>query len=505
MIPTKFNEWIEIGYRRRYIALTAGLTIFSVIVAGTLMLSPVYVSNCQILVQDNRAELLVSPGLQENAPQSPSALANPVSEQDLNSERELVTSLYLIRLVVADLPVPVTYNRQSGLSLGELKQVVRLPLTGYAALHDIPRLSPRDAWATDIARNISASVLKRSNIIEVDFRSHDARWSKDFLDRLIIKYMEFHAHLSHDPQAQRFFEEQTALLKSRLETSDDQLRDFQLKTGIGNLDEQKQALIARISELENESAKTEATMSGNQQEVSTLGSELKTMPQRIQKESRSVQNMALQQLKPQVAQLRAERAELLTRYQPNSERIKQIDAKLESEEGILDQENHLEVNEQTTDVNPVFTTIQTQLEQANSSAAEQKAIHDQLTRAIADANQELASLVTNGVDLQRLQRQVGADQDAYSSYVRKTEEARASEALNSNKLLNVSIAQPPMLPTQPSSPSVPLNFAVAIVIAIVFALAAAYWAEEQDPRIYSSSVVNHLTGLPVIAVVNERA
>jgi uncharacterized protein involved in exopolysaccharide biosynthesis len=504
MIPTGYNDWIEIAYRRRRVALIAGLTLFGVIAFGTLLLSPVYVSDCQILVQDNRAELLVSPGLQENAPQSPSAVSNPVNEQDLNSERELITSLYLVKLVIADMPIPASYKRTTGITMSMIKGLARLPLTGYAALHDIPHLSAKDAWALDIARNLDASVIKRSNIIEVEFHSHDRRWSKDFLDRLMSKYLEFHAHLSHDPQAQQFFEVQTKLLKDRLEASDDTLRDFQLKTGIGNLDQQKSMLITRISELQNEAAKTGAQMSGSQQQIATLGSELNATPERIQKESRSVQNMALQQLKPEVMQLRAERAELLTRYQPSSERIKQIDAKLRSEEGILDRENHLEVNEQTTDVNPVWTTIQTDLKQAGGNVASQKAVHDELAKATEAANQQLASLVTNGVEFQRMQRQVTADQDAYVSYVRKTEEARASEALNSNKILNVSVAEPPIEPIQPAFPSVQFNLAVGLFLALAFALATAYWAEERDPRIYSAAVVNDIARLPIVAVVSER-
>src|SRR5271157_790004 len=106
MIPSSYTDWIEIAWRRRRIALIAGLTVFGVVAVGTLLWPPLYSSNCQVLVQDNRAQLLVSPELQGNAPQSPAAVSNPVSEQDLNSERELITSLYLVRLALEDLPVP---------------------------------------------------------------------------------------------------------------------------------------------------------------------------------------------------------------------------------------------------------------------------------------------------------------------------------------------------------------------------------------------------------------
>ena len=457
------------------------------------------------MVQDNRAQLLVSPGLQENAQQSPSAITNPVSEQDLNSERELITSLYLVKLVVADIPVPRAYTRKPGMALAMMKGVMRLPLTGYRAVHDIPRLTPKDAWALEIARNLSASVIKRSNIIEVEYQSSNRRWTKDLLDRLMSKYLEFHAHLSHDPEAQQFFEEQATILKDRLETSDDALRAYQLKTGIGDLAEQKRVTIAHISELENQAATADAQVSGSEQQITMLASELKTTPERIQKESRSVQNLALEQLKPQVMQLRAERAELLSRYQPNSQRIRVIDAKLASEESILDRENHLEVNEETMDSNPVWTTIQTDMKQAIGNVAAQKAMGEQFGEDIAVSKQQLAALVSNGVDLERLQRQVSADQSAYVAYVQKTEEARTSEALNSNKLMNVSVAQPPIAPVQPVSPDVPLNLCIGLLMAAAFGLATAYWEEERDPRIFSSAAASAASGLPIIALLDERA
>ncbi len=504
MLSNNYRDWIEIAYRRRRTALIAGLTVFGVVALGTLLWPPVYLSNCSVLVQDNRAQLLVSPDIQGNSPQNPSTVSNPVSEQDLNSERELITSLYLIRLALQDLPVPPSYARKSGMAMAAVKGMLRLPLEGYHVLHDIPNLTPRDAWAMDIERHLDASVIKRSNIIDIEFSSHDRRWTKDFLDRLMSRYLEFHASLSHDPQAEKFYEQQTQLLKDRLEKSDAQLRDYQLKTGIGNLDEQKRALIARISDLQSTAAKTDAQVSGTQQQIAALQSQLGSTPQRIQKESRSEQNLALQQLKPQVMKLRAERAELLTRYQPGSQRIKEIDAKLASEESILDNENHLEVNEQLTDVNPVWITMQTDLKQADSSEASGKATRDELDKQIDVANQQLSTLITNGVEMTRLQRQASTDSDAYLAYVRKQEEARASEALSSNKILNVSVAQPPIVPVIPSFPSVPLNLAVGLILASLFAGAAAYWAEESDSKIYSSGVVNDLTGLPIVAVLNDR-
>src|ERR1700689_1604856 len=125
MLPTNYRDWIDIAWRRRRISTIAGLMVFGVVGVGTLLWPPIYSSNCQVLVQDNRAQLLVSPDLQGSTPQNSAAVNNPVQEQDLNSERELITSLYLVRLALDGLPVPPAYSHQSGLAVAAVKAAIR--------------------------------------------------------------------------------------------------------------------------------------------------------------------------------------------------------------------------------------------------------------------------------------------------------------------------------------------------------------------------------------------
>jgi len=66
------------------------------------------------------------------------------------------------------------------------------------------------------------------------------------------------------------------------------------------------------------------------------------------------------------------------------------------------------------------------------------------------------------------------------------------------------VAQPPIDPIVPTFPSVPFNLAVGLMLAVLFGAATAYWAEESDAKIYSSAVVNDLTGLPIVAILNDR-
>jgi len=97
------------------------------------------------------------------------------------------------------------------------------------------------------------------------------------------------------------------------------------------------------------------------------------------------------------------------------------------------------------------------------------------------------------------------DKDAYLAYVRKSEEARAAQGLNLNKILNVSLAQAPTYPLSPVFPVIWLNLLAGAVLAFVTGFAAAWWEEERDPRLYSAAAVEEESGISTIAVLRNEA
>jgi uncharacterized protein involved in exopolysaccharide biosynthesis len=491
-------------FRRRIIVLEVCGVVFGLVVVGTLLWPPIYQGSAKIFVRDNRAELLVSPGLSANTPQNPAVITNPVSEEDLNSEMELLTSTYIIKRAIEALPPPVAHKGITAPLFNGVGYVLGLPGAGYRAMHNEPNLDSQDAWALELAQHLSASIIKKSDLIEVNFRSHDPAWSKQFLDLLLNAYLDYHAHISHDPAAEQFFAEQAKMLQGKLDDAEEQLRQFQIKSGITSVDDQRTGLVDRLDALQLQLDKTESDLAFNEQQASTFKELLDQTPPRLSKETRQVQNMALAQLKPQVMQLRAERAELLTRYQPTSERIRQIDAKLAAAQKILDTEDHLEVSEKSTDINPLWVTVNTNLNQSTAQVAALKASEASIGAQVAATRQQLTDMASNVVIMDRLQRTVQNAKDAYLSYSRKSEEARAAEALNRSRILNVSVAQPATSPLKPVFPNVPLNTAAGLILGLALGVFVAYREEENDPKIYSSATIAELVGLDVVAVLNDE-
>ena len=499
------SYWLQLLARRRRIFCQVAIAVMGAAALVTALWPPTYESSAQILVGQDRAQLLVSPDVQGGGSGAvTAAAANAVSQEDLNSEVELLTSLDLIRAAVKDVPAERSSGGLEALLLAPAKLMTTLPARVYGILHRVHALSRQDSWVLDLQRHLDPEVIKRSNVIEIRYSSHDADWSREFLSRLITQYLEYHGRLSHAPQAQVFFKNQALQFKSQLETSEKNLRDFELSNGIADLPEQKRALINQQSELQLEYKKTAVQLSSARQQVASLESQLRATPQRTENQTKSVQNIALAQLKPQLMQLKAERAELLSRYQPNSIKIREIDAKLAEAQKILDGEDHLEVQERSTELNPIWITIDTNLAAAKAAVAAYEAGQVDLATQIQKGQEHVAQLINDEGELKRLQRQAQTDSDTYLGYSRASEQSRVADALNASSILNVSVSQPPLRPLKPTLPIVWLNLVVGFLLAIGLGVAAAYWEEERDPKLYTTAAIFRASGLNTIAVLRDQ-
>lgn len=505
VLEQRSEYWLELISRRRMILTRVFLVITGLVVIGSFVWPPVFKSTSEVLVQANRAQLLVSPGLQDSHDSNqPTVFTSPVTEEDLNSETELLTSRYLMQRTLER-----TKGRPEKSGLVEdaaalFGSILALPQNGYSAVHALRIPTEEQEQELKLEQKLKVVLIKRSNVIEISFRSREAAWGQTFLRQFLDEYLELHAFLSHDPKAERFFLNQASVLNERLQRSEEKLRAVQLQTGITDFDGQRSALILQRYNLEAEQRKTSADLAAAREQMDSLQRQMVSTPQREVKESKSVQNLALQTLKPQVLQLETERAELLSRYLPTSKRIREIDVQLDAARKILSHENASEVHETTTDVNPTWAALDTNLALARSQAASLQASAQAQLEQIDDCRKQLNALASDGLIVERMQSQVEADKEAYLSYLRKGEEARAAEALNQNKILNVSVIQPPSYPIRPDFPNIPLNLAAGMLLGLVAGLAAAHWEEEYDQKLYSVATVSELSRLPIVAVVKER-
>src|SRR5579875_1323267 len=136
------------------------------------------------------------------------------------------------------------------------------------------------------------------------------------------------------------------------------------------------------------------------------------------------------------------------------------------------------MQEKSTDVNPAWEALEAQYAQTKVRLDTLKATQAELQKEILRDQNQLKGMTGDEIAIEEAMREVDVTREAYLSYPRKSEEARASGALNRSKILNVSVAEMPMMPLRPVFPNLPVNMAVAAVLATVLGLGAAWWEEQ---------------------------
>ena len=497
------SYWLELVWRRRAVALWAGAAVFGLILLGTLLYPPLYESTAQILVQSNRVHYVVSPALQSASdPNAPVVNDRAVTEQDLNSEIELLTQPRLVQQALADVA-----GRQPGQGVlaTALLGLLRTPEEIGALLHGAPRPSALQRRALALQKRLGAAVIRRSNMLEVSFQSRDPGWCREFLAALLNRYFELHGHLVHDARSEQFFDTQIRRLRERLDAAENQLRAVRERTGVLSLPDQSEAIVYQLSGFQAEYRKNQSRLDGVNRQITALEAGLKAAPMRLLKEIKSAPNPAYEGLRPKVLALEINRDDILERYRSGTKVAREVTDQFNAARRLLEEQDHTEVIERLSDLNPVWMGLASNLAQAHVTAAALTGSQESLAREIEKYQGELRRLAGDGVAVEQAAREVEANKEAYISYLHKGEEARAELELNESRIMNVVLAMPPSQPLEPRFPNLGLNLAAGVVLALLAALAAAWWEERLDPTIYSVAAIVEAASGPVVAVLPSRA
>jgi hypothetical protein len=103
-----------------------------------------------------------------------------------------------------------------------------------------------------------------------------------------------------------------------------------------------------------------------------------------------------------------------------------------------------------------------------------------------------------------LQRDFKAEEDNYLLYLKKSEEARISDALDAHRMVNVTLAEAPFVPALPSHS--PLFFGGLAMVAMLAATFGLLWSLEHTDRTFHTPYeIEAYLGIPVLVAVPRQA
>jgi len=467
-------------FRRRGLVLFTFLAVITGAIIVTFLLPNRYSSRMKILVKNQRVDLAITPEATTGG--SAPTVENEVSENQINSEIELLTSNDLLTQVV----------NETGLAKSESS------LFGRPA----PEAARVERAVTALAKDLTISPVRKANIISISYSAGSPQIAAAVLKKLGDLYLEKHLKLNHPAGASDFFKDKADEYESQLKQAEQRLTEFQQSNNLVGLAQQKDLTLVKTADAKARMLEAETALSEATNRIARVEEQLASIPRRIVTQSRQLPNQySAERLNTMLVELENKRTQLLTKFRPEDRLVKEADEQIRITREALAKAEQKTNLEEATDLNPLRQNLETDLSRARLDQVAARARRDTLKQQLAQYESSLQTLERNTATHDDLQRQKKEAEDNYQLYAKKREEARIADELDRQKITNVSIAEAAAVPQIPSSPNRSLNLIIGIVLAAFLSLGSVFTAELFSDAVHTPRQLEALTGAPVLATV----
>ncbi len=487
-IPS-LRDLAVICFRHHRLMVLSFLAIFLGVVLATWIKPTQYEAHLKILVRQERADPVVSP--ESN---SKISISNSVSEEDLNSEVELLKSRDLLEKVVLLCNLH-TRKRDSWLD--------KLLPAGEAKGEEPDMRIPRAVRALE--KELEVEPLRKTRMIEVRYRSSSPQLAAKVLETLSNLYLDKHLAVHRPTGALDFFVQQTEQYRKGLLDAQSKLESFGRQQGAVAPSLEKTITVQKLNEFEASLQQTRAGIAETRHRIENLEKQLAAIPSRKTTQVRMTDNpILLQNMKSSLLSLELKRMELLTKFDPSYRSVQEVEAEIARTREALASAEKAPLREEVTDRDPTHDMLLGELAHARAELTALGARESATSQTIGTYRETARQLNQKEILQGDLQRDAKTAEDNYLLYIRKQEEARISDALDQKQIGNVAIAEAATVPALPSSPRWGMNLLLGFLLAGMASLGLAFTVDYLDPTFRTPEEVESYLDLPVLASLRKN-
>lgn len=454
---------------------------------AALLFSGQYESHMQILVNRERLDPVVSTEATETRLTS---APPPVTEEEINSEVEILQSRDLLEKVVV---------------ANGLQEKVKKSL--WAMLRPKQDEGTYLSRATEqLAKKLKVSAITKTNLVQVSYSSSDPHLSYGVLNTLANAYLEKHIAVHRPSGSFDFFSKEADKYHKALADSETQLADFATQQGVVAPDIERTMLSQKLVDSLAALQEAQQAISADQQRIGNLQMQIEKTPARSSTEEISNSaDVLLQQLQASLLAAQVRRSQLVLKYEPSYPLVQEADREIKQTQDAIEQAKSTRYVNQTTDRDPTYEFLRQDVAKTQADLASQKATAAALGTSIKQLRQQLVTVGQKALEHGDLLRETKANESNYLLYLSKREQERTSDALDQKRIANVAIADAPAIPALPAHS--PWLFLLAGVFAATFlSVAATYVADYVDPAFRTPAEVIEILKIPVVVgVPRQRA
>lgn len=472
-------------YSRRWLAMGLFITVFGVVAYFTFTQPDVYQASAKLLFKKERVDKIISPN-DANVSMKPD-----IKEETLNSEIEIIKSGPLLRAVVQSLELDKQLMAKNP-QLSADKAVELATLKLY--------------------RNLKIKPVPVSSVIQISYESENAEQSAQVVNELCMRYVDKHIEINESGSIYEFFRREAQALQDSMEQVKELLAAFSRKTNLIDPPRQREILLQQLAEYEKELEMVRAAKREAVEQVAFLQKQLENEPQIVQMQARRIRETIMKSMQHELDSLKTMYDEL-TRpdaRQTEEEALEKarsvtrtIKSRIAQVEEAMVRERVATPQELASDVNRVMSKLSDDLRQSQFLLIGFQAQEQALSELVVRVKRQLRNIEENSPRYEALKKKYELAQNNYLIYLKKQEEARISEALDRERVANVTIVEPATVPISPLKGNKKMNLALGFLLACFVAIGVPYGLSYFDPRIHTPQEIEKRLDIPVLGMIPE--
>ena len=487
-IKPSIRDFLYIVFKRKAQIIVFFCSTVFVVGLITFLWKPTYEASSQILVKVGR----------ENVYVPASGDVNPVvrvdREEQLNSEIEILKGRSLSEEVVKAIGPTNIYK-----DLREKESGSR------GAVADAnPQEMLVNKATLSLQETLDVRGIKKSNVIEVSFKHHNPKMAATVVNDLVKFFLDRHLEVHKNPHSYKFFKEQSQAYKEKLRKTEDRLQALKAEYDITSLEDERKLYLTQEANLKDDLNRTIVQEAETKNRVIQVRQQLAATSETITQGREVVNNPYLiNTLEAKLVELEIKERELSGKYTDQNRLVRNVRGEIQIVRNKLKEQEGKDYGKTLFGPNTIYQRLQEVLFQNEADLTALSAKKTKQGAQFAEYRNRIEKLNQIEMELNRLQNQLEVDQGNYRLYLTKFEESRISNAMDAEKIANVSVLEAASPPLKPVSPKVRLSLALGVFLGMFGGLFLAFFMEYLDDSLDRPEDVEQHLKLPVLVSIPE--
>ena len=461
---SEWNWTMVRQFLRRYWLLIAG--VFATTVLGAYgavsLMREEYAAGAKLLIRMGR-ENLDPPPTVRNTFQSMG-----LRREDVNSEIHLLKSRRLIEETIADLRIEP--GEQGGERQAGLKAVAR-SVRGF--WHDTlgglglrKQLSPMEGLIGALERKLDVTAEKEADVLSVTLVWPDRELAVRFLERYISAYQRRRVQVRQDAGIQALLDQAVEEAHRKLSRIEAEKLAWKESNRLSLPEDQKTLLLRQVRELAAERSQTMRDVEALNREIEETGHRIAATPAIASASRQETVSPVYQALRERLTKLQLERAQLLSSYQSESEKVRNMEGEIARVRELLEKEQANQISSVVYEPNPLRRALEQKLEQDSIRLQGLRSRMTLQTNQQAALESEVLAIERAQKRLTELDREQQIAEGNYLALIKRKQDADISAQQDQNRISNVSVLEPPVATFEPVYPRKSLLMLVACALGL---------------------------------------